>query len=109
MTRDPLEEIDDYREPASLMPAAGASARRPSRGALSTHVPIRFRADTVAAVRAFAEADGTTVSTWIRNLVQREVTRRHPPITGAGSKASIEITRASWAPVSASRGVPLPR
>lgn len=40
---------------------------------LSSHVPVRFEARSIEAVRRFADEDGMTVSSWIRAIVEREV------------------------------------
>jgi hypothetical protein len=48
---------------------------------LSGHVPVRFSPSLVLAVKALADFDGVTVSTWIRGLVTREIERRRPPVT----------------------------
>ena len=43
---------------------------------LTTHVPIRFSASVIERVKELAAEDGKTVSSWIRDVVDREVLRR---------------------------------
>lgn len=52
--------------------------RQPTSKRLANHVPVRFTEAVIARVREFADIDGVTVSTWIRNVVSREVERRSP-------------------------------
>jgi hypothetical protein len=47
---------------------------QPSR--LTTHVPVRFSATVIERVKELATEDGKTVSSWIRDVVEREVLRR---------------------------------
>jgi hypothetical protein len=73
-----------YEDPENLTPAGPARRVRsqPSRAGLGKHVPVRFSAELIAAVKRLADMDGTTVSTWIRTVVGREVERRRPrPVT----------------------------
>jgi hypothetical protein len=66
-----------YADPANRQPAEDAQIyvppRRPRR--LTSHVPIRFRPEVIEQAKAIAEDEGLTVSSWIRRLVDREVTR----------------------------------
>jgi hypothetical protein len=64
------EVFEYYDDPAKREPAPGAPRRRPRRP-LTQHVPVRFPAETIAHVRRLAEADGMTVSAWIRRAVER--------------------------------------
>jgi hypothetical protein len=43
---------------------------------LTTHVPIRFSAAVIERVKELAAEDGKTVSSWIRDVIDREVLRR---------------------------------
>lgn len=70
------EAADFYADPANR--ELRAEAHQIERPRLSTHVPIRFRPDTIAAVSRLADEDGTTVSGWIRNVVELAVRRRTP-------------------------------
>ncbi|HEY2958286.1 MAG TPA: hypothetical protein VGM21_08765 [Actinomycetota bacterium] len=70
------EAFEHYKEPENRKPAGGVY--EVPKGALSRHVPIRFRPQTIARAKAIAERDGMTVSSWIRGVVEREVERRMP-------------------------------
>jgi hypothetical protein len=70
------EAFEHYKNPENRKPAGGVY-EVPKR-VLSRHVPIRFRPQTIAKVKAIAERDGMTVSSWIRAVVEREVERRMP-------------------------------
>jgi hypothetical protein len=83
-------EYEFYDEPANREAGPGTGVKRPGRG-LVTHVPVRFSPEMVAAVRALADEDGVSVSTWIRNVVGREVQRRTPPTTSPGNRPSVVI------------------
>jgi len=63
-----------YEDPAHRQ-LSGHGQRRPL-GRLTTHVPIRFSAQIIERVKELASADGKTVSSWIRDVVEREVLRR---------------------------------
>jgi hypothetical protein len=52
---------------------------QPSR--LTTHVPVRFSATVIERVKELATADGKTVSSWIRDVVEKEILRREQPRT----------------------------
>ena len=57
--------------------AAGPSHRLPAGARrLSRHIPVRFSPEVVAQVQRLADEDDTTVSTWIRRVVEREVDKR---------------------------------
>lgn len=64
---------DFYADSANQVPAGPARRRSAPRRPLTGHVPVRFDATTIAAVKERAEADGMTVSAWIRRLVAREL------------------------------------
>jgi hypothetical protein len=72
------DAFDYYDDPNNREPAEGPPQRRRGR-ALTEHVPVRFPASTVTTVRELAEADGMSVSAWIRHTVEREVVRRTGP------------------------------
>jgi hypothetical protein len=61
-------------KPAPVGPRARAGQAR----LLTSHVPIRFRPQTIDRAKVIAERDGMTVSSWIRTVVEREVERRMP-------------------------------
>jgi len=58
----------------------GPRARAGQARLLTSHVPIRFRPQTIDKAKAIAERDGMTVSSWIRGVVEREVERRMPAL-----------------------------
>lgn len=59
---------------------------QPSR--LTTHVPVRFSATVIERVKELATEDGKTVSSWIRDVVEREILRREQPRT-VGTVATV--------------------
>lgn len=72
-TRDDGSASDFYADPANQQPMGPARRRTAPRRPLTGHVPVRFDDTTIAAVKERAEADGMTVSAWIRRLVAREL------------------------------------
>jgi hypothetical protein len=71
-----------HREPG----AAGQA----DDGRLSEHVPVRFPAELIAAAKQRADAEGMTVSAWIRREVEREVSRRTVPGQAASAPAAAQ-------------------
>jgi hypothetical protein len=70
-----------YKDPEHLATAGpGERRQRPMKSAM---VPVRFSPEMISAVKRLASQDGVTVSTWIRQLVGREIQRRQPPSTAA--------------------------
>jgi hypothetical protein len=69
------EAFEYYEDPAKREPAPGPPRRRPARP-LTQHVPVRFPAETIEHVRTLAEADGMTVSAWIRRAVEQALRQR---------------------------------
>lgn len=69
------ETFEYYEDPANREPAPGPPRRRRPRP-LTQHVPVRFPAETIEQVRTLAEADGMTVSAWIRRAVERTLRER---------------------------------
>ncbi len=43
---------------------------------LTTHVPVRFSSAVIERVKELAGEDGKTVSSWIRDVIDREILRR---------------------------------
>src|SRR4051794_27639814 len=78
MTDRDAEAFEHYDDPARREPADGQPRRRRER-ALTQHVPVRFPASTVETVRELAEADGMSVSAWIRRTVERELAAKSAP------------------------------
>lgn len=70
MTRE--EEHAFYSQAENQEPQGPARRRRPR---LTEIVPVRFPEDTLEAVRARAEADDRSVSSWIRRAVEHELER----------------------------------
>ena len=89
---DDTDAYDFYAEPANREPGPGPARRvrrqRPVK--YDTHVPVRFTRDVIDQVKTFADEDGVTVSTWIRQAVRRELRRRtaEPDRLTTGTPAS---------------------
>lgn len=66
----PQEEHAFYSDPENLTPL-GPARRRKQR--LTELVPVRFPPDVLEQVKAAAEADDRSVSSWIRQAVNREL------------------------------------
>lgn len=86
------EAFQHYDDPTNHEPA-GAPRRRSGRS-LTHHVPVRFPADTIAQVKRLADADGMTVSAWIRRAVERALRQGGPAdveqIEGGDTRAVVE-------------------
>ena len=72
MTRS--EEQSFYERPENQVPQG--SARRRKRANLTELVPVRFPPETIDEVRRLADAEDRSVSSWIRQAVQRELESR---------------------------------
>ena len=70
MTRE--EEQAFYAQAENQEPQGPARRRR---ARLTEVVPVRFPEETLEAVRARAEADDRSVSSWIRRAVEHELRR----------------------------------
>ena len=81
MSDPDAEAFEHYDDPARREPAPGRPRRRPDR-ALTEHVPVRFPAATIEAVRQLAETDGMTVSAWIRRAVEAAARGRTSALGG---------------------------
>ena len=96
MSDPDTEAFEHYEDPSRQEPAAGAPRRRPDR-ALTEHVPVRFPAATIEVVRQLAEADGMTVSAWIRRAVESATRSRTGPAAdesaGLGEPAQVVVER----------------
>ncbi len=68
-----------YSDPANQH--AGGRAPKPAKRPMTGHVPVRFSDELISRVKAIAAQDGFTVSSWIRQVVLKEVERRQPPTT----------------------------
>lgn len=71
MTMSDSEAADFYARPANQR----IGRRVVSRRALSSSIPVRFPPETVEAVKARADAEGVTVSEWIRRKVADALAR----------------------------------
>lgn len=80
MKDDDATAAEFYADPANRRPAGPPRERAGQARRLSTHVPIRFRPQTIELAKVIAERDGMTVSSWIRGVVEREVERRMPAL-----------------------------
>ncbi len=65
-----------YAKPENQRMGEGAIIRPPRPTRMKDAVPVRFRDATIEAVKEFADADGVTVSEWIRRLVNQEIEAR---------------------------------
>jgi hypothetical protein len=84
-------DAEFYADPANQVPAGPAQRRKAPRRPLTGHVPVRFDDKTIAAVKERAEADGMTVSAWIRRLVARELTPVETRATGSDDAVIVRI------------------
>ncbi len=71
------EAAEFYSDPEKRSITGKQPVRRSDQG-LTTHVPIRFRPDTLSEIKGLAKKDGMTVSGWIRQVCEDEVERRWP-------------------------------
>jgi hypothetical protein len=71
-------EYEFYKDPVNQVPVGSGRQRQGRR--LSATVPVRFPQDIIDAVKRLADRDGLTVSSWIRQVVGKEVQRRQPPV-----------------------------
>lgn len=79
MARQDERAVDFYADPANQAPTGSARRRTSPRRPLTGHMPVRFDDATIAAVKERADANGMTVSAWIRRLVDQELAPcRHP-------------------------------
>jgi hypothetical protein len=67
---------DFYADPAHQGIAPGAARRPPRTERLGASLPVRFPSETVTRIREAAAADGFTVSSWVRRVVDAELARR---------------------------------
>lgn len=72
------EAFDHYDDPAHPEPTAREVRRRRVR-TLARHVPVRFHADTIEALRPLAQTDGMTISAWIRRAVDLAIRQGQRP------------------------------
>lgn len=70
------EAADFYADPANQGVAPGPAVRPPRPKALGGSIPVRFPPSSVEAIKRLADADGMTVSGWVRRAVDAELRRR---------------------------------
>ncbi len=73
-TMTPAEEDEFYKKPENQIPQ-GPPRRR--KEPMTDPVPVRFPPDVLEQVRAAAEADDRSVSSWIRRAVTRTLESGH--------------------------------
>jgi hypothetical protein len=64
-----------YEDPAHRQ--ATGPGRKRTRPRLTSHVPIRFDPEMIEEIKRLSDEDGMTVSAWVRQVVRREIQRRH--------------------------------
>lgn len=70
-----------YEDPEHRRLTGSPSKRSGQPSRLTTHVPVRFSATVIERVKELATEDGKTVSSWIRDVVEREVLLREQSAT----------------------------
>ena len=102
MMYDDAAAAEFYSNPENRKPAGPPRERAGQSRRLTSHVPIRFRPQTIAKARVIAEHEGMTVSSWIRAVIEREVERRMP----ASSETRPSTPESGWRVVRSSRVAP---
>jgi hypothetical protein len=87
------EAWDYYSKPEHQQMGEGPVVRPPRPTRMKDAVPIRFHDATVEAVKEFADADGVTVSEWIRRLVNREIEARRGQPSADDAEIADELER----------------
>jgi hypothetical protein len=100
-----------YENPENRSSVGPPRRRKNSSQRLTNHVPVRFTAEVIEQVKEFAEQDHQTVSSWIRQLVEREVSRRRLPRVGVTALAvlpssSFHEPQMTEGPTAPERGLP---
>lgn len=90
-TMNDEEAFNYYADPDNREPGGPGRRRKASR---SAHVPVRFHPNMIAEIKRFATKDRKTVSSWIRDLVERELELRRQIQTSTASGIS-EVTKAT--------------
>ena len=65
-----------YEDPEHRQLVGRGRKRSTQAPRLTTHVPIRFSAAVIERIKELASEDGKTVSSWIRDVIDREILRR---------------------------------
>jgi hypothetical protein len=68
----PDEEYEFYRDPANQEPQGRPRRRKPR---LTSPIPVRFPPEILEQVKARADADDRSISSWIRLAVEHELNR----------------------------------
>lgn len=90
-----------YADPENRVPS-GPGRRRASKP-LTTHVPIRFSPEVIAQVKQLADMDRKTVSSWIRDAVEVELSADdHASRAPSAARCQLRATglpiQVSWPP-----------
>jgi hypothetical protein len=96
MTRTKMtdeEAWEYYSKPEHQQMGEGPVVRPPRPTRMKDAVPIRFHDATIEAVKEFADADGVTVSEWIRRLVNREIEARRGQPSADDAAIADELER----------------
>jgi hypothetical protein len=94
--------------PVDEFETRGPGHKKAGHPRLSSHTPVRFDPETIAAIRQFSDEDGVTVSAWVRRVVRREIQRRISLRTRTTSSRSVILTyehRSPRSTTSASVGI----
>ena len=87
------EAWEYYSMPDHQQMGEGPVVRPPRPTRMKDAVPIRFHDATIEAVKEFADADGVTVSEWIRRLVNREIEARRGRPSADDAEIADELER----------------
>ncbi len=68
-----------YDDPEHRQPTGTPRKRAGQPSRLTTHVPVRFTATVIERVKELASQDGKSVSSWIRDVIEKEILRREQP------------------------------
>jgi hypothetical protein len=82
------QDVYSFYEDDENVAIEGEPVAPKRRAKLSSHLPIRFSPAVLAAARRLASADGMSVSSWVRWLVEREVVRRTPAETALSTQGN---------------------
>lgn len=81
MSKSDDEAAAYYEDPEHRRSTSSPRKRAGQAPRFTTHVPIRFSATVIERVKELAAEDGKSVSSWIRDVIDREVLRREQPRT----------------------------
>ena len=70
-------DAQDYEnDPRLLEPGVGSKRLPPRTSRLGGAIPIRFTPEMIERIKAVAQHDGVSVSSWVRGEVERSLSRR---------------------------------